>query len=224
MAQESLKPKKVPGLIPQKDGTRAILVECPNGCISSTLLRLAQEIQSAYGATVHITTAQKLMFLGLDEAAAQEALERLDRAGLLVRKARDVSQPRVCVGRPWCKIALQETFPVGEEIVREVGREPIPPKMKIGISGCPACCSWANVMDVGFVGYKSGYKVLVGGHGGYRPRPGEEVGMVHTPREAAEVVRRAAELFRSQVPKKGRFQKVVEQLGLEAVREALGLS
>ncbi len=215
--------KKIPGLIPQKDGSYAILIECVNGCITPEVLAAAQQVQSTAGATLHMTTAQKLMFLDMDHDNALKALEILESAGAAVRKTRDVSQPRVCVGKPYCPIALQETFPLGEALCREAVRVPIPPKMKVGVSGCPACCSWANIMDVGFVGYRNGYKVLVGGHGGYRPKPGTEIGTVSTHGQAVEVVKRAAALFSSRVEKKGRFDKVVAEMGVDAVKAELGL-
>ena len=221
---ENAKERKIPGLIPQKDGSFAILVECLNGCISPRLLELALEIQKRFDAVVHMTTAQKLMFLDLAPKDAEDALALLDEAGMPVRRTRDVSQPRVCVGRPWCPIALQETFRFAEALFEATGREPTPPKMKIGVSGCPACCSWANIMDLGFVGHKEGYKVLVGGHGGYRPRRGTEVGTVTSPEQAADVVKRAAQLFRERVSKKGRFQRVLDEMGPDGLQQALGLA
>ncbi len=215
--------KIVPGLMVQKDGTYALTIELPNGILKGQVLEVLTEVSRVSGISLHITVAQKIMLLGLEYEAGIKAMKALESAGAVVRKARDLSHPRVCVGKPYCKLAFQDTFAMGEYLYEELAREAIPPKLKVGVSGCPACCSWANLMDFGLMGQRSGFKVLIGGHGGVRPRTGQEVATVTTEQDAARILRRLARLFSREVKKKARVDRLIKKLGIEEVkREILG--
>ncbi|NPA49321.1 MAG: hypothetical protein GXO20_05010 [Thermodesulfobacteria bacterium] len=214
----------VPGLIPQKDGSFAISIELPEGKISAEILkalaRLAEE-----GAFVHPTTAQKVMILGLaNEETAVKALRDLEEAGARIRKSGKSLQPRTCVGLPWCKLALQETFPLALAIYEAFPQEELPHKFKIGVAGCPACCSWANVLDLGFVGVRGGFKVYLGGKGGYKTKEGLYLTKVETIEEALDLTRRILDLFKARGAKKKRFATVVSKMSPEELAEALRIS
>jgi len=212
----------IPGLHRRKDGSLSLTVEYGGGVISPAILAAAARVAETHQARIHFTVAQKLMLLGLDDTTGPLALAALEQAGATVRKARQLSQPRVCVGQPACPMALQETFAFADKLYENLGRMPIPPKIKVSVSGCPACCSWANLADIGFIGQRYGFKVLIGGHGGYRPRVGEEAGRVTTAAEAVEVLRRATELFCRETEKRGRMSRVVQALGMETIKQELG--
>ncbi len=215
---------KVPGLIPQKDGSFAIYVEVPNGaCPSSRDIKTLAEMMDELKCKVHLTTAQKFLILDLNEETGKKALDILSGTNLYAKTALDLSQPRVCVGKPYCKLALQETFPLAQTIVDKLAREPIARKMKVGIAGCPACCSWANMLDVGFVGVKSGFQVFIGGHGGARPAIGEKMGLITSHDEAVELLSKIAKLFRENVRMKSRLDRVIKKIGLEEFKKAVGL-
>lgn len=215
--------KPIPGLVPQKDGSVALTIECLNGCISPVQLTEIARIATDAKAIIHLTMAQKVMLLGMTEEAGIKALKALDGLGLSVRKARDLSQPRVCVGKPFCKLALQDTFSLGEYLYKELARTPIPPKLKVAVSGCPAACSWSTCMDLGFVGVKSGYIVMIGGHGGAKPKAGVELCRITTHEEAAQILRKLAEIFAREVKLKARVDKLIQKLGLEGLKKELGL-
>ncbi len=214
----------IPGLVPQKDGSYAIYIEVPNGaCPSASDLKALSEISEEFDCKVHITTAQKFMLLNLTKETGQRALEKLSKTNLYTKTARDISQPRVCVGRPYCKFALQETFPFSDAIIQTIGRQPIARKLKVGIAGCPACCSWANVLDVGFVGIKRGFQVYVGGHGGVRPTPGQNIALIKTYEEGVELLSKIAALFTENVKIKSRLDRVIKKIGMERFLKEIGL-
>jgi NAD(P)H-nitrite reductase large subunit len=213
---------KIPGLVQKKDGSYGFTVECPNGFITKEILKAAHEVCRNFNCRLHITTAQKLMFLDLDQESGARAVELLEQAGASVRKARDLSQPRVCVGKPYCKFGVQDSLALGDTLYNELARMATPPKLKYAVSGCLACCAWSNLMDLGFAGVKSGFRVIVGGHGGFWPKPGTEIGKVTSHEQAVEVLRKAAELFRQEIPKKGRMAKVIKKIGVEEVKRYLG--
>ncbi len=214
----------VPGLIPQKDGSFAIYVEVPKGaCPHANDLQTLAQMMNELECKVHLTTAQKFMILDLDEERGKKALEYLSQTSLYAKTAMDLSQPRVCVGKPYCKLALQETFPLAETLVEKLAREPIARKIKVGIAGCPACCSWANILDIGFVGVKSGFQVFIGGHGGAKPRIAEKMGLITTHDQAVELVSKIAKLFRENVRIKSRLDRVIKKIGIEKFKKEVGL-
>ncbi len=214
----------IPGLIPQKDGSVAVAIEVPNGNLKPEILAALQEVGAMPGIIVHITTAQKIMLLGLDVTSGSEVMEKMEAAGAVVRKARTLSHARTCVGKPYCKYAWQDTFALGSYLYEHTGQEPIARKLKIGIAGCPACCSWANITDMGFVGIKRGWIVFVGGHGGALPKIGTEITRITTQEEAVEITLKLARLFTENVKQKSRLDRIIKKLGgIEAVKEELGI-
>ncbi len=216
--------ERIPGLNPQKDGSFAMQMEVPNGNLRPDIIKALQEVSAIPGITVHITTAQKIMFLGMDVDSGRDIMAMMEAAGASIRKGGTLSHARTCVGKPWCKYAWRHTFELGDYLYANVGRELTAPKMKIGISGCPACCSWANIMDLGFVGVKSGWKVFVGGHGGALPCFGTELTRVTTHEEAADLTLRIARLFTENVKKKARVDRMVRKLGgFDALKKELGV-
>ncbi len=220
-----MEPNTIPaGIAPQKDGSFMISFEIPNGaCLSPDALELLAQIAREHKCLVHVTTAQKIMLLGLNMEKAKDVLMRLEGAGIYVRKQRDISQPRVCVGRPYCKLAMQDTFSLANYLYDKLSRVPIAPKLKVAVSGCPACCSWANIMDVGFVGVRSGWKVFIGGHGGARAKLGEEMAKVVTNEEAAALLERIIKVFNDNVKKKARLEHIIKRIGTENFKRQVGI-
>ncbi len=212
----------IPGLIPQKDGSYAISIELPGTIVPAGVLEVLAQL-AAQGATVHPTTAQKIMVLGLAEEAAKEALERLEAAGAKIRKSGKSLQPRTCVGLPWCKIALKETFSLSRAIYEAFPAEELPHKLKVAVAGCPACCSWANVLDLGFVGAREGFKVYVGGKGGYQPVPGQFLTVVKNQEEALSLMRGVLSFFKERGQKKKRLGSLLEGEAFTELKRFLNL-
>jgi len=70
---------KIPGLVQKKDGSYGFTVECPNGFITKEILKAAHEVCRNFNCRLHITTAQKLMFLDLDQESGARAVELLEK-------------------------------------------------------------------------------------------------------------------------------------------------
>ncbi len=211
---------KIPGAIPQTDGSYAVSVEFPQLTMAKDVLLVLAEL-AGEGLVVHPTTAQKVMVLGIEPAKVSQVIERLESAGAQLRKAATSFQPRTCVGAPFCKLALKETFPLAQRIYESFKGHPVPHKFKVAVSGCPACCSWANNIDLGFVAVRNGYKVYLGGKGGYKPRPGLLLGLVEGEDEALRVMDAVLKFFNEHGRPKRRFAWVVEKMGLEPLMATL---
>ncbi len=212
----------IPGLIPQKDGSWAISIELPGAQIQAQVLSVLANLAEK-GAIIHPTTAQKIMILGLEEETAKHALSLLEEAGAMIRKSGKSLQPRTCVGLPYCKLALQETLRFSQALYEAFPAEDLPHKLKVGVSGCPACCSWANLLDLGFVGVRSGFKVYVGGKGGYKPTLGSYLTAVSSLEEAVSLMRGVLDFFKKYGQKKKRLGSIIEGEELAALKKHLGL-
>ncbi len=224
MKSSGIKNGLIAGLKKKKDGSYSISIECPSGNVSTNVLRSVTSIAEKYGARVHLTTVQKIMLLDLNEKGGREAMRVLKKSGIPVKSKRTLSQAMVCVGKPYCPLGLQETMPLARYLYDQVSHLEIPPKLKMAISGCPACCSWANMVDVGFVGTRKGFKVLIGGHGGYKPVVGKLLGTVSSKHEIVEVVRKATGIFIAHTRKRGRMSDVIDKLGLDFFKKEIPLS
>jgi len=168
---------------------------------------------------VHPTTAQKILLLGIPEDRVEGVLSRLKQAGALLRQSGTSFQPRVCIGKPYCKLALGETFSLARAIYHRFLGYPVPHKFKVAVAGCPACCSPANMVDLGFIAERSGYKVLVGGKGGYKPQPGRLLGKATSLEEALLFMEAVLTFFNRFGEPKKRLGTVIEQVGFSALEE-----
>jgi dissimilatory sulfite reductase (desulfoviridin) alpha/beta subunit len=211
--------KKIPGLSPQKDRTFALTIECPNGVMTHDMTKALGQISEDRDIVIHITTAQKIMLLNLDMEKGERAIEIMEKAGANIRKSRDLGHPRLCVGKPFCKFAAQDTFALGDYLYEHLARHEVKPKLKVAISGCPACCSWANMIDLGFVGVTSGYKVMIGGHGGSKPVPGTEICTIDSHESAAQILEKLTVMFNENVKRKMRVERLINKIGIETVRD-----
>ncbi len=202
------------------DGSLAISLELDQGRLGPELLAVLADLARA-GVLVHPTTAQKIMLLNVPREKAPEILARLEDAGALIRKKGTSFQPRVCIGKPYCKLALGETFPLAQAIYHRFKGYPVPHKFKVAVSGCPACCSWANIIDLGFQAVRGGYKVLVGGKGGYKPTPGKLLGKAKDQEEALAYMEAVLRYFQRYGAPKKRLATVLAKTGEDPLKEIL---
>lgn len=211
--------QKIPGARELADGSWAISLELDRGSLGPSVLRVLSELAEE-GVRVHPTTAQKILLLDIPKDRVEDYLTRLEETGALIRSGSSF-QPRVCIGKPYCRLALGETFPLAQAIYHRFRGYPVPHKFKVAVAGCPACCSWANMVDLGFIATKSGYKVTVGGKGGYRPRPGKVLGQAFSTKEALLFMEAVLEFFNRFGKPRKRLAKVIDEVGFAPLMEIL---
>jgi len=215
MAQEC-----IPGTRLLADGSLAISLELDQGFLQAEILEVLADL-ARQGVLVHPTTAQKIMLLNVPRQGVEEILSRLEGAGALIRKKGTSFQPRVCIGKPYCKLALGETFTLAQAIYHRFRGYPVPHKFKVAVSGCPACCSWANILDLGFQAIRNGYKVFVGGKGGYKPTPGILLGKAKDQEEALLYMEAVLTYFQRYGEPKRRLATVLAKTGEAPLKEIL---
>ena len=209
------------GAILQRDReTYAIAPHIPGGFTDTATLRKICDVADKYSLTLKITSAQRIAMFGakeedLDAIWGDLAQQQGAPIGLCVRSV------KICPGTLQCKRALQDSASLGLKMDALYHAMELPNKMKLGISGCVLCCSDSYIKDIGVVGTAKGWRILVGGNGGLRPRFGELlVDDVPSEETVLEIVARVVDFYLKS-PKKERLGKIVEAIGIEALRREI---
>ena len=147
------------------------------GRINPELLGAVHSACRKFGLTVYCSTAQNLRLLGVPEDAMEQVKRELAVHGAVFKKPGMFPKPRVCVGSPYCKLALVDTCDLSEKIC--AGHGPamaVKQKIKIAVAACPSSCSGALTTDIGVVAAGKGFRIYAGGKDGTVPRSGRLVG------------------------------------------------
>jgi NAD(P)H-nitrite reductase large subunit len=209
------------GAILQRDReTYAIAPHIPGGFTDSATLRKICDVADKYGASLKITSAQRIALMGvkeedLDAIWSELAQEQGAPIGLCVRSV------KICPGTTQCKRAVQDSTALGLKLDSIYHAMVLPNKMKMGVSGCLLSCSESSVKDIGVLGTNRGWRILVGGNAGPRPRLAELL-IDDVPDEAGvlDLVARVIEFYKNS-PEEGRLGRLVEKMGIEAFRSAI---
>ncbi|HJV64329.1 MAG TPA: NAD(P)/FAD-dependent oxidoreductase [Geomonas sp.] len=209
------------GAILQRDReTYAIAPHIPGGFTDTATLRKICDVADKYKLDLKLTSAQRIAMIGAKEedldAIWTELAQPLGAAiGLCVRSV------RICPGTTYCKRGLQNSQSLGLKMDKLYHAMELPNKMKMAVSGCVLSCAESSVKDIGVVGTAKGWRILVGGNAGVRPRLGELlIDDVATEEEVLEIVARVVEFYKNS-PKKERLGRIVEEMGIEAFRAVI---
>jgi NAD(P)H-nitrite reductase large subunit len=164
------------GAIPQRDNeTYAIAPHIPCGLLTPELLRRVADVAEKYSVkVVKITGATRLAIIGLKEediAGVWEDL-KLDKGaavGLCIRSI------RACPGNTYCKLGQQDALAVGLKMDAVYHGKQLPGKFKMAVSGCHLSCAESWVRDIGLIGRKDGWALVIGGNVGASPRIAQEI-------------------------------------------------
>jgi NAD(P)H-nitrite reductase large subunit len=209
------------GAILQRDReSYAIAPHIPGGFTDTATLRKICDVADKYGAELKITSAQRIALMGvkeedLDAIWADLAQDQGAPIGLCVRSV------KICPGTTHCKRAVQDSASLGLKIDKIYHAMVLPNKMKMGISGCLLSCSESSVKDIGVLGTNKGWRILVGGNAGPRPRLGELlVDDIPDEEGVLEIIARVIEFYKNS-SQPGRIGKLVEEIGIEAFRAGI---
>ncbi|MFO8082739.1 MAG: NAD(P)/FAD-dependent oxidoreductase [Desulfobacterales bacterium] len=210
------------GAILQRDGeTYAIAPHIPCGVVTPQLLRKIANVAENYNAkALKITGATRIAIVGLKEKdidAVWEALQ-MDKGaavGLCVRSV------RACPGTTFCKLGLQDALGVGMELDKQYHSTGMPTKFKIAVSGCSLCCSESWVRDLGLIGKKDGWQMVIGGNVGASPRIAREVATGLSDQQALEAAEKIVLCYKDNAKKGERLGKTIERIGLSVFQQSL---
>ena len=210
------------GAIPQRDKqSYAIAPHIPCGIVSPELLRKLADIAEKYNAqAMKITGATRIAIVGIKEEDIDGIWEELGMdkgaaVGLCVRSI------RACPGNSFCSIGKQDALGIGMKLdVLYHGYE-LPGKFKMAVSGCKLSCAESWVRDVGLIGEKGGWKVVVGGNVGANPRIADELLTELDDDQAMKAVKQIVEFYQANAKKGERLGKMINRMGFEPLQKAV---
>ncbi len=167
-----------------------------------------------------ITSAQRLALLGMDEEEQKKLKTELQP---LIRPVavNGVHYVQACPGSQWCKFGTSDSLALGARIEKLSFAEPMPGKVKVGISGCRMSCTEPYVRDVGIFTTKKGWTLVFGGNGGGNPRLGDIIAEALTDDQVVELVEKCLKVYQQNAKYKSRSARFMERFGIDAFKEAV---
>jgi NAD(P)H-nitrite reductase large subunit len=214
--------QKPDGAILQRDKTTwAIVPRTPAGLLTPEFLENLAAVVRKYDIPLtKITSGHRLALVGVKA----EDIEPI-RAELNVGIGRALElclhYVQACPGNSVCSLGVRDSLGMGQLLEQRLAEVELPAKLKIGVSGCPMTCSEGHVRDLGLIGKHSGWVVTFGGNSGGRPRIADLMGEGLDDEAAVALVDRLVEFYRVNAKKKERTARMVERLGIEAVKAAV---
>lgn len=210
------------GAIPQRDKeTYAIAPHIPCGVVTPDLLRRLADAAEKYDAkALKITGANRIAVVGIKEDDIDKVWDDLGMGkgaavGLCVRSV------RACPGNTFCKLGQQDALGMGLKLDKQYHGMELPGKLKMAVSGCKLNCAESWVRDVGLVGQKDGWMLLVGGNVGASPRIGEELTGSLDDAAALSAVAAVIDYYRQNAKKGERLGKMIARIGIQPLRDAV---
>lgn len=210
------------GVIIQRDKqTYAIAPHIPCGVVSPETLRRLADVAEKYGAqALKITSASRIAIVGIDEKNVDNIWSQLEMSpgfavGLCVRSV------KACPGTTFCKRGMQDSLGLGLKLDNKYHGMEMPGKFKLGVSGCPNQCAETCIKDIGLVGMKNGWKMLVGGNGGAKARLSLELTKDLTTEQALELIDKIIEYYKDNARPHQRLGAMIDKMGFENFKSAV---
>ena len=207
------------GAILQRDReTYAIAPHIPGGLTDTATLRKICDIADKYRLELKLTSAQRIMLIGikeeeLDSIWAELAQKPGAAIGLCVRSI------RICPGTTYCKRGVQDSISLGLKLDARYHAMLLPNKMKMGVSGCMVSCAESGLKDIGVVAMAKGWRILVGGNAGARPRLADVlVDVAADEDQVLDIVEKIVTWYRNS-GREVRIGRLVEEMGIDRFRE-----
>lgn len=210
------------GAIPQRDGeTYGIAPHIPCGLLTPELMRRLADVAEKYQVqAIKITGATRVALIGLKESDIDSVWEdlKLDQGaavGLCVRSI------RTCPGNTFCKIGRQDALGIGLKLDAAYHGKNLPGKFKMAVSGCPLSCAESWVRDIGLIGRKDGWALVIGGNVGADPRIAQELASGLDEAAAMTAIEKVIGCYAQGARKGERLGKMIDRVGLEPFQAAL---
>ena len=221
--KEKKKDRLDKGALVQRDyETFAIVPHLPGGiCTPDVLRKIADTAEKYNAAAIKATGAQRLAIVGLKEEDLDNVWQDLGikpaaAVGMCVRSV------KFCPGTTFCRFGQQDAVGIGMKLDELYHGYELPSKFKIGVSGCSNCCAESWVKDIGLIGTKKGWKVVVGGNAASRPMIAQVLAEGLTDDEALDIIKRTIERFK-RYTKPLRLGKLILEVGIDALKREIGI-
>jgi NAD(P)H-nitrite reductase large subunit len=210
------------GAIPQRDNeTYAIAPHIPCGLVTPELLRRIADAAEKYNAkAIKLTGATRIAIIGLKEEDIDGVWDALSldqgaAVGLCVRSI------RTCPGNTYCKLGQQDALKMGKTLDDIYHGVALPGKFKMAVSGCHLSCSESWVRDIGLIGKKEGWNLVIGGNVGATPRIARECASGLDDDEALAAIVKVIGTYKENAKKGERLGKMIDRVGIDHFKQAV---
>ena len=210
------------GVIIQRDKqTYAVSPHIPCGVVQPETLRKIADMAEKYNAAaIKLTSAERIVLVGLKEEDIDNFWSDVRMpAGAAVWLC--IRSIKACPGTTFCKRGIQDSLGLGFKLDEKYHGMELPAKFKMGVSGCPNQCAETCIKDIGLVGLPKGWKVLVGGNGGAKPRLAIELAKDLSTEQATELVDKIIEYYKANAKPHQRLGAMIEKMGFEEFKSAV---
>jgi NAD(P)H-nitrite reductase large subunit len=210
-------PENIPekGAVIQKDlETYAIIPYIPGGLVDpATLIKIAKVAEKYNAKTLKVTSNQRIAIIGIKYEDIDKIWEDLDMkpGGFIGKKVRST---KFCPGTTHCKKGEQDAVKMGMKIDENFQGMELPNKIKIGVSGCKNSCAESAVKDIGLIGTKKGWNLLVGGTCGIKPMIGQIFAKNLQDEDVLEIISKIIEYYKENEKNK-RLGRFINKIGFE---------
>ena len=214
----------IPGAILQRDKrSYAIVPKSPAGIITPEELDKISAVAKKYQIpAIKITSGQRIALVGIEEEDLEDIWFDLDMPKGQVKPAeKNLHYVQACPGIAACKYGVQDAIGLGQEMDAVFSNISLPAKLKIGISGCSFSCGESMVRDIGLLGKKSGWSLVIGGNAARRPRIGDIIAERLSKEEVIALTQRFLDFYCLHAKERERTARFCERLGLEKIRQAI---
>lgn len=201
-------------IVQRNKETYAIAPHIPGGIITPAGLRKIADVAERYNAQVlKLTSAQRIAIVGINPADIDNVWMDLGMKpghaiGLCVRSV------KICPGTTFCKRGQQDSVGVGLKLDEKYHGMTLPWKFKMGVSGCANSCAESAIKDLGLIGTSKGWKMVVGGCSGVKPRVGQVLAENLSDDEALKLADKVVNYYKDNAQKQ-RLGEFIDEVGFE---------
>lgn len=211
------------GALIQRDGeTYAIVPDIKGGLCTPEILRKFADISDKYSlAAIKLTSAARIVLVGIKEEDIDPIWEELgmqsaNPVGPCVRSV------KLCPGTSFCKLGQQDAVGIGIKLDELYCGMKLPSKFKIGVSGCRNCCAESYVKDLGLIGGKKGWTLVVGGNAASKPALAQPAADGLSDDEALASIEKIMNWYKN-FTKNQRLTRVIQDMGIDRFKSEVGL-
>ena len=200
--------------------TYAVAPHIPGGVIDPQGLRKIADVAEKHQAkALKLTSGGRIAIMGIAPEDIDKVWKDLGMrpGGFTGPRIRYV---KICPGATFCKRGQQDSLGLGLKLDEKYQGLQMPFKLKMGVSGCINSCSEPALKDIGLIGTTHGWKVLVGGCAGARPRIAQPLGENLSDGEALALVDKLI-LYIKALGQKKRLGDIIEEMGFDSFKKDL---
>lgn len=219
---EEKKALKGRGIILNRGGeTFIVRVITVDGTLNSGQLRVLAEAAEKFGSgSVAMTVRLTTEIQGVSCENIGPLCSFLEEHGLYAGGTGARVRPITACKGTVCSHGMIDT----QELARELHEKfylgwydvTLPHKFKIAVGGCPNNCVKPDLNDFGIVGWRGGYRVMLGGLWGRKHRIADRLEGVCTKDEVFQILERTLQLWKERGKAGERFGAFLDRTGVDA--------